>query len=67
MNEQYQLDPAQVANMIENRLFEFRSIIAQSEIDAAIYTAQGKADEATAAQAKIDEAKAAIDALLALG
>ena len=62
----YKIPTNEKQNMVENRLIGLRSLIAQREIDAVVFTAQGKTDEASAAQAEIDDAKAAIDALLAL-
>ena len=62
----YDIPAEQKAILRNNKVAEFQSLIAQREIDAVVFTAQGKTDEASAAQAEIDDAKAAIDALLAL-
>ena len=62
----YDIPADQKTALRNNKVSEFQSLIAQRELDAVVFTAQGKTDEASAAQAEIDDAKAAIDALIAL-
>ena len=62
----YHLPQDQKQNILQNLLFGLRSTVTQREFDVIILTAQGKTDEAQAAQSDIDNAKAAIDALVAL-
>lgn len=60
----YDIPAEQKAKMLSNKINEFKTIIAQREIDKVVFTAHGKTDDALAAQVEIDNAKAAIDALL---
>ena len=63
----YDIPAEQKALLRSNKVAEFKSLIAQREIDVVVFTATENTEEAAAAQAEIDGAKAAIDALVALG